>query len=270
MKSFKYFSGMRFYPPLVEAYRCLAVGWQRLPCTYTVAKISAGIGVGYSVFLVGRMIWKRRCIDSFSSDNLPFKGDARQPLCAKCTPTIADGLDAGKGWIKLVTIKTRCYRCCRLPQLYAKDKDIKVTICDEIHRSVNMYSCLQLGRDRDTHGPMETVLDNLPNHDKKIAVLMNIIGNLCTSEYVPRTFFGFWRWNEHTNSYMMATPWKPVVAVSMSACSWLTGDNAEATISESSPATLNPPENVGRRCWSNFQHVASYMRPYWEWVFSHD
>ena len=256
---FEQFSQTRFYASILGAQQCLSAGWQRLPSTYTVAKVSAGIGVGCIVLSLGRTVWRRRCLDSFSSENLPFDGDARQPLCVRCTPTIAEGLDAGKGWEKLVTVKTRCRRCCRFPQLFAEDKHIKVTISDEIHRSVNMYSCLQLGRVRDVHGPMETVLDNLPNHNANTAILMNLIGNFCRLESTQRTKFGFPVWNEHTDSYMMATRWFPRIRGR---------DVHQASASE--PTTLHPPENPGRRNWRNFQHVAAFMRPYWEWVFTHN
>lgn len=244
--------------PLRGAQLCLTAGWQRLPCSYTVAKVSTGIGLGYAVFTAGRMIFQRRSLDSLGSENLPFIGDARQPYCLRCTPAIANGLDAGRGWKKSVTIKTRCHRCCRFPQLFAADKHVEITISDEIHRSVNMYSCLQLGRNRDTHGPMETVLDNLPNHDHNSAMLMNLIGRACTSEHIYRRWFGFVIWNEHTDSYMMATPWRH------------TPGAAPAARSESRPASLNPPTNSGRRNWRNFQHISAFMRPYWEWVFQHN
>lgn len=256
---FEQFSQTRFYASILEAQQCLSAGWQRLPSTYTVAKVSAGIGVGFIVLSLGRAVWKRRCLDSFSSENLPFEGDARQPLCVRCTPSIAEGLDAGEGWEKLVTVKTRCHRCCRFPQLFAEDKHIKVTISDEIHRSVNMYSCLQLGRVRDVNGPMETVLDNLPNHDANTAILMNLIGNFCRLESTHRTKFGISVWNKHTDSYMMATRWFPRKR----------GQDVHQ-VSDSEPATLHPPENPGRRNWRNFQHVAAFMRPYWEWVFTHN
>lgn len=69
--------------PLRGAQLCLMAGWQRLPCSYTVAKVSTGIGLGYAVFATGRMIFLRRSLDSLSSENTPFIGDARQPYCTR-------------------------------------------------------------------------------------------------------------------------------------------------------------------------------------------
>jgi len=220
------------------------------PSVKTLARLVAGIGCTGLALQLLKLILELFKISLYrrlgtSSENKAFQGNARQPLCSFCNPTFAKDFTVGEAnWCKKVSVSTRCSRCCLYPAILAGSSNITIGITGEIHRSINLYSTYQLGKEREVHNPMMTVLDNSSSYDDKTALLMNVLGTITDAEHETCTWAGVRSWNRHTRSYRNATPWYFVPS----------GDAARASTAD----TASP-----------YQVMSRVMRPYWDWVQSH-
>lgn len=187
----------------------------------------AGVRVGEAshpgpLSMIFDAIWC--CYARPKMDNLKFEGHDPKPFCTFCAYDVlphcelkieppddeADDnrrLQADRAeYVMHVEIPRACNRCAYFPRLHWWDK-CSITIPGQLYRTITTYTALNDVKTRDVAGPFINIVDSYETYDCDNAWFTANLQNLVVLQHTAG-----WLWNDWTQSYMYATPWKPVVA----------------------------------------------------------